>query len=365
MTLTAEPTALRGFARQIHRAADDTTAIKKYVDSHATQVTGGELIQIASGSHQLAITAVNSTLAQLDTILGGSGPEVDAAAGYYVATDQQAAAAVDRSFPTTLGQCTTPLEYEFNSIICKPVPFTDPRTVTDRLTPPPEPDNPPNALGFMDYLSPTSWAMQGFDIILGFDPIAWVQERFSGDWEAVATMSPVLSNASAALHDLALNIQSGATTLHPLWQGNAGDAAYDYFTDLATAVAALQDPMSQMADEYTSMADAVWSAGEAIGGVIKGMVDSAIIAGIAAAGGTATSWTGAGAAVGYGVAGLEVVEVLRLWGKATELYQLASAAVLGFRSKIGSALNDLDTITFRALPGGSGYQHPLATVGAS
>jgi uncharacterized protein YukE len=257
------------------------------------------------------------------------------------------------------------LEYEFNSIVCKPVPFTDPRQVTDRLTPPPEPDNPPNALGFMDYLSPTSWAMKGFDIILGFDPIGWVQERFSGDWEAVATMAPVLNNTSAALHDLALNVQSGATTLHPLWQGNAGEAAYDYFTDLATGITALQDPLQQMATEYKAMADAVWSAGEAIGGLIKGMVDSAIIAGIAAAAGTATSWTGAGAIVGYGVAAVEIVNVLNLWGKATELYQFASAAVLGFRSKLGSALSDLDTITLPALPGGAGYQHPLAQVASA
>ncbi|MEV6595581.1 hypothetical protein AB0M36_01815 [Actinoplanes sp. NPDC051346] len=202
--------------------------------THAKEVTGGELIQIASGPHQQAITTVNGTLTRLDTIVRASHPELTAAARYYLGTDHQAAAAVDASLPTALGQCQTPLEYEFNAIVCKPVPFTDPRRVTDRLTAPPEPENPSNSLGFMDYLSPTSWAMKGFDVVLGFDPISWLQERFSGDWEAVATMAPVLSNTSAGLHDLALNIQSGATTLHTLWQGNAGDAAYDYFTDLST-----------------------------------------------------------------------------------------------------------------------------------
>src|SRR3712207_9575406 len=83
-------------------------------------------------------------------------------------------------------------------------------------------------LGWMDYLSPTSWAMKGFDIVLGFDPIGWLQEKFAGDWEALASMHPVLDNTATALHDLALNVQSGATTLHPLWQGNAGDTAYRY-----------------------------------------------------------------------------------------------------------------------------------------
>ncbi|OJF10843.1 WXG100 family type VII secretion target [Couchioplanes caeruleus] len=307
---------------------------------------------------------MNATLTRLDATVRASHPELTAAARYYLATDHQAAAVVDASLPTALGQCQTPLEYEFNAIVCKPVPFTDPRQVTDRLTAPPEPENPSNSLGFMDYLSPTSWAMKGFDIVLGFDPISWLQERFSGDWEAVATMAPVLSNTSAALHDLALNIQSGATTLRPLWQGNAGDAAYDYFTDLSTGIVALQEPLQQMATEYTALADAVWAAGEALGGIIKGMVDAAIIAGIAAAAGTATSWTGVGAVAGYGVAGLEVVNLLNLWGKATELYQLAGAAVAGFRAKLGSALNDLDTITLPTLPGGTGYQHPVAEVAA-
>ncbi len=362
MTLAVEPAGLTGYAQQLGRAADDVAAIKGYVDTHAKQVTGGELIQIASGSHQQVITAITATIIRLNTALRNSGPEVTAAAGYYLTTDRQAAATVDRSLPAALGQCPTALEYEFNAIVCKPVPFTDPRQVTDRLTPPPEPDTPPNALGFMDYLSPTSWAMKGFDIVLGFDPISWVQERFSGDWEAVATMSPVLANTGTALHDLAFNVQSGATTLHPLWQGNAGDAAYDYFTDLATGIAALRDPLQQMADEYHAMADAVWSAGEAIGGLIKGMIDAAIIAGIAAAAGTATSWTGVGAVAGYGVAAVEVANILRMWGQATQLYQFASAAVLGFRSKLGSALSELDSIKLPALPGGAGYQHPLAQV---
>jgi hypothetical protein len=41
---------------------------------------------------------------------------------------------------------------------------------------------------------------------------------------------------------------------------------------------------------------------EAIGTAIKGMLDAALIAGIAAAAGTVTGETGIGAVVGYGVA---------------------------------------------------------------
>ncbi|ROP32821.1 hypothetical protein [Couchioplanes caeruleus] len=52
MALTVEPAALTGYAKQLEGAAEDMTAIKGYVATHAKEVTGGELIQIASGSHQ-------------------------------------------------------------------------------------------------------------------------------------------------------------------------------------------------------------------------------------------------------------------------------------------------------------------------
>ncbi|MEV4754475.1 hypothetical protein AB0J86_05050 [Micromonospora sp. NPDC049559] len=99
-------------------------------------------------------------------------------------------------------------------------------------------------------------------------------------------------------------MQSGAGTLELFWRGHAGDAAVRYFTDLAASVVGLQAPLETVARAYLEMADAVGSAGEAIGGLVKGMIDAAIIAGLAAAAGTVTEETGVGAVVGYGVTGI-------------------------------------------------------------
>jgi uncharacterized protein YukE len=306
---------------------------------------------------------IEGVFTRLGCLLETSSPELHRAAGYYQHTDLASAARMDQALPPAAGQCPTALEYEFTSNPCKPASFADSRFPESHLTAPPEPDKPPNALGWMDYLSPTSWAMEGFKAVLGFDPIGEMQNKLFGDWEALASMQPVLTNAGAALHDLALNIQSGTTMLHPLWQGNAGDSAYRYFTDLATAVNALRAPLDEIGTAYQQMADAVWAAGESIGGVLKAMIDAAIIAGIAAAAGTATAATGAGAVVGYGVAAAEAVNILRLWGDATKLYQNATAAVLAFRSVLGRNLSDLDQVTLPALPGGIGYDHPLVATG--
>ncbi|MEW1586351.1 hypothetical protein AB0283_12955 [Micromonospora vinacea] len=108
------------------------------------------------------------------------------------------------------------------------------------------------------------------------------------------------------------------------------------------------------------MADAVWSAGEALGGVVKSLIDAAIITGLAAAAGTATSATGVGALVGYGVAAAEVANMFRLWAEATKLCQQIAAAVLAFRAVLTRELSGLDTVALPALPDGGRYDHPLA-----
>lgn len=357
-SFTVDPAALCAYARLLERAGDDDATMKEYVGQYAQGSTGGELISIAREGHQHATAQIDAVLSDLAAILAASGPELTGAAGHYRSTDLTAARLVDATLPPAPGRCLTPLEYELTAMVCPPAPFADPRPVTDRLTAA-EPPAPRNALGWMDYLSPSSWAMKGFDAVLGFDPIGWLQERFAGDWEALASMEPVLNNTAAAVHDLALNVQSGASTMRPAWQGNAGDAAYRYFTDLATAITALQEPLRRMGQEYRAVADAVWSAGEALGGIIKALVDAAIIAGIAAAAGTATAASGVGAVVGYGVAAVEVATILRLWSEATKLYQSASAAVFTFRAALGHRLNDLTTITLPALPD-IGYDHPIA-----
>ncbi|MGC4866404.1 WXG100 family type VII secretion target [Micromonospora sp. DT53] len=366
MSFTVEPFALANYARQLDRASGDSSAIAGYIGTYAKDATGGELIAMAADGHRHAVTVISDTMRRLTTLLDASAPELVATSMYYRLNDLATAASLDRTFPGAAPcQPPTALEQELTTLACLPPPFADMWDVTASLTPPPEPSNPPNALGWMDNISPTSWAMQGFDVVFGFDPISWLQERLFGNWEALATMQPVLTNVGSALHDLALNTQTGAATLRQVWQGQAGDAAYSYFTQLSTAAAALRGPLNDIGNEYKAMADSVWSISEAIGGIIKGLIDAAIIAGIAAAAGTVTSATGVGAIVGYGVAAVEVAYMLKLWGQATQLYQHASAAVLAFRSALTHRLADLESVKLPTLPGGSGYDHPVASAGGA
>ncbi|CCH19244.1 hypothetical protein [Micromonospora lupini] len=360
MTLSVEPQALVGFARQVDRAAVDVREMRSYLSRYADVATGGEQIEIAKAAHERAVEVIDATLNRLACLLENSAPELRAAAGYYRTTDLANADLLDRALPPADDRCVTALELELANNPCAPENFVDVRDVRGHLDTPGDPVKPANSLGWMDYISPANWVNEVFNHVFGFDPIGRVQSQVSGDWEALATMAPVVDNIGGALHDLAYNVQSGATTLHPVWHGVAGDGAFRYFTTTANATADLHIPLSAISTAYREMADAVWSAGEAIGGVVKSLIDGAVIMGVAAAAGTVTSASGVGAIVGYGVAAAEVANMFRLWGEATKLCQQIAAAVLAFRAILTRELSGLDTVALPALPDGGRYDHPLA-----
>ncbi|MDI6102592.1 hypothetical protein QLQ12_28620 [Actinoplanes sp. NEAU-A12] len=362
-SLDVEPQALVSYADQIGRARDDSLAISEYITKNAMDGTGGELIGVANEGNQHAVALIQGAFNRVTCMLDYSVPELRSAAEYYRSTDLAAATNLDRALPASGEWCPTAIEHEI--AVCPPLPFSDSRAPEQLLKKPdPEPDTPVNKLGWMDYISPTAWTMKGFDIILGIDPVEEVQKKIFGDWEVFAQMQPVLTNAAAAVHDLAFNVQSGATSLQQVWQGNAGDAAYRYFTDFATSIDQLRAPLAEMGAAYRTMADAVWAAGDAIGGLIKGMCDAALIAGIAAAAGTATAASGIGGAVGYGVTAAEAANILAMWAQVTKYLAYADSAVKGFRAVLDRTLSDLDTVKLPTFGGKAGYDHPLTGMGA-
>lgn len=362
--LRVEPTALTAYADQLDRARDDATTISTYITKNAEASTGGELYSIAAEGNQHAVEVIRNTFTRLTCLFEASAPELRAAATYYRDTNLSAAISMDRTLDPVTGHCPSALEYEIGANPCKPAVFGDSKVPESHLLPPVDADNPPNPFGFMDYLSPTAWVLKVFDEVLGCDPVAEMQNRFTGDWEPLAQMQEVLTNASTALHDNATNVQSGATNLNDFWQGYAGAAAYVYFSNTAATIDGLRGPLQQIGEAYQTMADAVWSVGEAISGTLKGMIDSAIIAGVAAVAGTLTVETGIGAGVGYALAGLEAVNILALWGNATVLWTKANTTVLAFRTAVNKYASDLDGVQLPVIGGGAGYDHPLVGAGA-
>lgn len=213
------------------------------------------------------------------------------------------------------------------------MPFTDVVEPTSRLKVPGTPDefkSPLEALNkASDLISPTYWMNEIISASTGFNPLDKSKEYFAGDWEAYAKCGEAWENLGKMCTDISRNISSGNVELDGSWDGNAADSAFDYFQKMADRCDELQSDLEALSTQYGVVAQGVWSTAEAVGAILGQIGDAAATAAIAAAAGTLTSWTGWGAAVGYGVAGLEIIRIIDLWGEVTKTVNSAQLMVNG------------------------------------
>jgi hypothetical protein len=359
MSFSVTPAVLDGYAGQVGRAGDDSGEIKRYLDGFPSPsgLESGVLIAVVFGSHSASMAAAVDVATRISTVLHSSQIGLTGAAQYYRRTDVAAAARLDG---TLLGFCDSPdtkLEQEWASNPCGPS-FFDSREPTGRLKPVGDVEFS-HPLAFMDYLSPSDWALKGFDFVFGFNPMDKVSDYFLGDWQAIAKAGVALGQTADAMHDIGYNVQGGAIALRGGWHGGAADLADHHFTTFAGQTADLADPLKQISERFAEMAQGVYNSCEAITGFIKGLLDAAIVAGIAAAAGTITAETGVGAVVGYGVAAIEVANMLRLWAQATAAMSSIYAVVQTLVGAIQAQVARLSVVNLPDLAGSAAYRHPL------
>ncbi|MEE4490198.1 hypothetical protein [Streptomyces sp. BE230] len=241
--------------------------------------------------------------------------------------------------------------------------FSDITEPTAHLTPPKDPTETFNPVKLVnqaaDLISPTYWVNEILNMALGFNPMDKTKEYFAGDWEAYAKCGEVWQNLGKLCVDVSKNIDTGNLSLDRTWDGNAADAAYVYFKDIAARCDDLQSELDALKTEYAIVSQGVWAAAEAVGSIIGTIGDTAAVAAIAAAAGTMMSWTGWGAAVGYGLAAVEIIEIIELWGKATATLNKCQLITQGSLAIIASAGGTLAT-KFADFPlPSSAYDNPV------
>lgn len=211
--------------------------------------------------------------------------------------------------------------------------FTDVAEPVAHLTAPGTPEEFHSPLELLnqagDLISPTYWVSEILDAALGFNPMDKAKEYFAGDWEAYAKCAEVWENLGKLCADIGRNVAAGNHSLHSTWDGNTADAAFVYFKTLVERCDGLQADLNSLSEKYGVVAHGVWSTAEAVGAILGQIGDAAATAAISAAAGALTSWTGWGAVVGYGLAGLEIVRIIDLWGDATKLVNNAQLVTNG------------------------------------
>ncbi|MDQ8702428.1 hypothetical protein RCO28_07950 [Streptomyces sp. LHD-70] len=213
-----------------------------------------------------------------------------------------------------------------------------------------------NDLG--DLMSPTWYVTEAINLVFGFNPLEEVIDWYSGDWETFLRCGEVWTNVGKACDAVSANVKSGNTALDGTWNGNAADAAYVYFEELAKKLGEQKATLDQLQEAYQHMAHSAYLSAEGVKGILSGIIDGLLIVGLEIAAGTALSWTGVGAVVGCGLAALEIANILRQWSTATEaitqaqqLAQLTASAVENLANDLGNSFKNFPTP-------GSAYDHP-------
>jgi uncharacterized protein YukE len=216
-----------------------------------------------------------------------------------------------------------------------------------------------NPLNLLDVASPAGWLNYSIAEITGFNVLETIVKPFVGDWAAFSRFGDALNHLAPCMQDIGANIQTQLDVLDASWDGQASDAAYTYFNDLASRVSQLQTTLRQAAVNYERTATGVWQLAQQLANVLQSIVDQAVIIVVAAALGTALVETGVGPVVGYGIAAWRVVELFRLINQAMVYIQTGGTIVMGFfgyMQELNWQAADLSKV---GLPGNA-YSHPAA-----
>ncbi|GAA2468176.1 hypothetical protein [Streptomyces macrosporus] len=223
--------------------------------------------------------------------------------------------------------------------------FKDVAEPTTHLKPPETPEEFKSPLEVLnkagDLISPTYWMNEIIAASTGFNPLDKAKEYFAGDWEAYAKCAQLWENIGKMCADIADNVHAGNRELDATWDGNGADSAFVYFKNLADRCEDLQSDLKILSDKYGVVSHGVWSTAEAVGAILAQIGDAAATAAIAAAAGTMTTWTGWGAAVGYGLAAFEILRIIEMWSNATKLInkgQIIVNSAMGSMETVGGEL---------------------------
>ncbi|MFI7010681.1 type VII secretion target [Streptomyces sp. NPDC050145] len=100
MTLKVVPGDLKGYAKQVGRAADDAHEFRRHCDRYTgvdLEETG--LIGLVAASHHTTVPQVEAALTRIRQVLDAASVELTRSARYYEATDRRVASRLDAAYP--------------------------------------------------------------------------------------------------------------------------------------------------------------------------------------------------------------------------------------------------------------------------
>lgn len=214
-----------------------------------------------------------------------------------------------------------------------------------------------NPLDVLDILSPTGWVNYGIMELTGVNVLVSLVQPLSGNWLAFSRYGDALRNLAPCTQDIGVNIQRATLTVDRTWHGNANDAAYMYFSEVAARTSGLQHLLREAVTSYENMARGMWQLAQQMANILQSVIDEFLIVSVLLVAGAALIETGVGTVAAWGLAAWRVARIIQLLSRASAIIQTGGLVILTFTSFIIEAearLGDLDKAGFPIEP----YDHP-------
>ena len=192
--------------------------------------------------------------------------------------------------------------------------------------------------------------------------VAEATQWLAGDWSAIWKFGDAMGNLAQFMQELGIEIEQGMLTLDHSWHGNAEDAAYMYFSDLAATVSGQEAAMFNAQDSYHLAAKGAWQFANQLANLLQSIADEAVIAAMTMAASTGAATTGIGAAVGilgYAGSALLVARILDKVNQASQIINYSGMAIMGMFGLVSDAAAQTGHLSNVPLPV-SGFSLPAA-----
>jgi hypothetical protein len=104
-----------------------------------------------------------------------------------------------------------------------------------------------NPLDVFNYISPSAWVSDIIEKCTGLDIFGYATDALTGEWGALYKFGDALGALAQYVQELGIQIQAGMIEADATWDGNANDAAYNYFSSLAAKTSGQQTALREAA----------------------------------------------------------------------------------------------------------------------
>src|SRR5690349_12572644 len=93
-----------------------------------------------------------------------------------------------------------------------------------------------NPIDAFNVFSPSAWLNTAIESMTGVNILVEICESLTGDWALYSRFGSALVHLADCVEAIGINVQGQVDTVDASWDGQAGDAAFNYFTNTADPV---------------------------------------------------------------------------------------------------------------------------------